>query len=156
MGLHSDQTSEGQVPDNEREALRRAIEAERQRYAAGQQSSSRPGHVLPDDQWQVLQDEGHRGHFTEEEVAKAGEVFVTPDEAAAFARDLYADPDPGAGIFFPEEMLSALSLLSEELAERVRVVRGESPEEAAGRVEVFRRRVGLWQLQGSPRDRFPL
>ncbi len=58
--------------------------------------------------------------------------------------------------FFPVEMLSALSLLSEELAERVRVVRGESPEEAPGRVEVFRRRLGLRQLQGSPHDRFLL
>lgn len=111
--------------------------------------------MLPHTHWQILEDEGHRGYFTEEEVAKAGEVFVPSDEAAVFARDLYAEPDPGAGIFFPEEMLSALSLLSQELAERVRGLRGESPEEAAGRAEVFRRRLALSQAQGSPRDRFP-
>lgn len=143
------------MPDSEREReeLRRAIEAERARYAAEQQSW--PGEVVPHTHWQVLQDEGHRGYFTEEEVAKSGEVFVPSDEAAEFARELYAEPDPGLGIFFPEEMLSALSLLSEELAERVRVVLDESPEEAAARVEVFRQRLALWQAQGSPRDHFP-
>jgi hypothetical protein len=139
--------------EHEREALRQVIEAERQRYAAEQKSGQ---DVLPSSQWQVLQDEGHRGHFTEEEVARAGELFVSSDEAAAFAREVYADTDPGAGIFFPEEMLSALSLLSEDLAERVRVLRRESPEEAAGRVLVFQRRLALWQAQGSPRDGFPV
>lgn len=138
--------------ESEREALHEAIEAERRRYAAEQRSGN---DVLPRDQWKVLEDEGHRGHFTEEEIARAGEVLLPSNEAAEFARELYAETDPGAGIFFPEEMLSALSLVSDELAERVRVLRGESPEEAAGRMEVFRRRLALWQAHGSPRDNFP-
>ncbi|HYR10921.1 MAG TPA: hypothetical protein VEQ60_24285 [Longimicrobium sp.] len=138
--------------EREREPLLEAIEGERRRYAAGQESGD---DVLPRDQWQVLRDEGHRGHFTEEEVARAGEAFLPPDEAAEFARELYAEVDPGAGIFFPEEMLSALSLVSEEMTERVRALRGETAEEATGRVEAFRRRVALWKAQGSPRDDFP-
>lgn len=132
--------------EREREPLREAIEGERRRYAAGQASGD---DVLPRDQWHVLQDEGHRGHFTEEEVARAGEVFLPADEAAEFARELYAESDPGAGIFFPEEMLSALSLVSEEMAERVRVLRGETADEAAARAEGFRRRVALWKARGS-------
>jgi hypothetical protein len=134
------------------ELLRRLIQAERERYAEG--GTDAPGAIPPDD-WTLLPDEGHRAHFTEEEVARAGELFLSPVAARAFALDLYSESDPGAGIFFPEEMLSALSLLSADVAERVRLLLRESPEEAQRRVECFRRRVAFWQANGSPPDSFP-
>lgn len=129
--------------------LKAAIEAAKQQY----DRDNPPGpDALPRDQWQVVPDEGHRAYFTEAEVARGGEIFLPPQEAAAFARELYADPE---GFFLPEDALSALSMLSEDMAERVRLLLHETQEQANGRVEEFRARLGTWHVRGSPRDDFP-
>lgn len=134
------------------EGLRAAIEAAKQQY----DRDNPPGpDVLPRNQWQVVPDPGHRACFTESEVAQAGAVFVSPAEAAQFARELYADEGPEAGFVLPEEVLNSLALLSESLAERVRMVLNETPEQAQARIGGFRERLARWRAQGSPPDDFP-
>jgi hypothetical protein len=133
---------------SERDALQAAVEAAKRRY----DEENPPGpDVLPRDQWQVVPDAGHRPYFTEKEVARAGSLFLPPDESAAFARALYEEE----GFFLHEDHLSALSLLSEDLAERVRVLLQETAEQAKERVEEFRQRLAAWHAGGSPHDEFP-
>lgn len=135
--------------EREDERLRATIQAEKDQF----DRDHPPGpDVLPRDQWTVVPDEGHRAWFTEDEVARSGEVFAPPEEARAFARELYAD---GTGFFLPEDALTALSLLSAELAERVRMLLAETQEQADERVDEFRRRLARWHAQGSPADDFP-
>jgi hypothetical protein len=134
--------------DREGEGLRAAIQAAKEQF----DRDHPPGpDVLPRDQWSVVPDEGHRAYFTEAEIARAGAVFLPPDEARAYARELYAE---GGGFFLPEDALSALSLLSAELAERVRGLLRETPEQAQERMEEFRTRLAHWHDQGSPADGF--
>ncbi|HEX2081703.1 MAG TPA: hypothetical protein VHG08_28625 [Longimicrobium sp.] len=131
------------------EGLRAAIEAGKEQF----DRDHPPGpDVLPRDQWKVVPDDGHRAYFTEDEIARAGAVFLPPAEARAYARELYAD---GSGFFLPEDALSALSLISPELAERVRLLMRETHEQARDRVEEFRTRLALWHDRGSPADGFP-
>lgn len=133
------------------EVLRAAIEEGKGRY---DQENPPGSDVLPRNQWSASPDaEGHRPYFTEEEVARGGELFVPPGEARAFARELYESED---GFFLPHDSLSALSMLSDELAERVRLLLRETPEQAKERLEEFRRRLADWHAQGSPPDDFPL
>lgn len=138
------------MPGDDAERLRAAIEDAKQQY----DRDHPPGpDVLPRDQWAVVPgDEGHRAIFTEDEVARAGEVFLPPDEARAFARELYEDE---VGFFLPDDALTALSLLSAEVAERVRLLLRETRQQADARVEEFRGRLARWHAQGSPRERFP-
>lgn len=133
------------------EQLRAAIEAAKQQY----DRDHPPGpDVLPRDQWSVVpEDEGHRPCFSEDEVARASETFLPPEEARAFARELYADE---AGFFLPEDALTALSLLSPDVAERVRSLLRETQEQANERIEEFRGRLARWHAQGSPSDDFPV
>lgn len=131
------------------EQLRAAIQAAREQY----DRDHPPGpDVLPRDQWTAVPDEGHRAWFTEDEVARAGEMFLPAAEARAFARELYADE---TGFFLPEDVTTALSLLSPELAERVRRLLRETPAQADERIEEFRGRLAHWHAHGSPRDGFP-
>lgn len=135
---------------HERESMQSAIEQGRRQYDI----ENPPGpDVLPRDQWAAVpDDEGHRPYFTEDEVARSGELFSPPEEARAFAHDLYAQE---VGFFLPDDALSALSLLSEDLAERVRLLLRETQEQASDRVEEFRRRLTIWHARGSPGDEFP-
>jgi hypothetical protein len=132
------------------ESLQAAIEAAKREY----DRNNPPGlDVLPRDDWSAVpDDEGHRAYFTEAEVARSGEVFLPADAARAFARELY---ESEGGFFLPEDALSALSLLSDDLAQRVRLLLRESPEQASERIEEFRSRLARWHDQGSPMDGFP-
>lgn len=135
--------------DRDDEGLRAAIHAAKEQF----DRDHPPGpDVLPRDQWSVVPDEGHRASFTEDEIARAGAVFLPSDEARAYARELYAE---GGGFFLPEDALSALSLLSTELAERVRGLLRETREQAQERMEEFRTRLTHWHDRGSPADGFP-
>lgn len=135
--------------DGDAERVRAAIQAGKEQF----DRDHPPGpDVLPRDQWRVVPDDGHRGYFTEDEIARAGAVFLPPAEAREYARELYAE---GGGFFLPEDALSALSLLSAELAERVRLLLRETHEQARERVEEFRTRLAHWHDQGSPADGFP-
>jgi hypothetical protein len=136
----------------EHDALRAAIEAAKREH----DRVNPPGpDALPRDQWKAVPDAGHRTHFTEDEVARAGELFVSPAEARAFARELYAGEDQNEGFALPEDLLSAMSLLSDALAERVRTVLNESHGQARVRMEEFRVRLARWHAEGSPHGGFP-
>jgi hypothetical protein len=138
------------VERSDDEVVQAAIEAGKRRY--DQEHPPGPD-VLPRDQWSAAPDEdGHRPYFTEDEVARSGEVFLPPEEARAFARDLYGEE---GGFFLPEDALSALSLLSDELVERVRLLLRETHEQAVERVGEFRGRLERWHAEGSPPDDFP-
>jgi hypothetical protein len=135
--------------EREDESLRAAIQAAKDQF----DRDHPPGpDVLSRDQWTVVPDDGHRAWFAEDEVARGGEVFVSPEQARAFARELYAEE---TGFSLPEDNLTALSLVSVYLAERVRVLLRETQEQADERVEEFRRRLARWHAQGSPADDFP-
>jgi hypothetical protein len=135
------------APD-EHDALRAAVEAAKREH----DRANPPGpDVLPRDQWQVVPDAGHRTYFTEEEVARAGEFFVSPVEAREFARDLYQCERADGGFALPEDLLSAMGLLSGEFFERVRLVLNESREQADARTAEFRERLARWHAEGSPR-----
>lgn len=135
--------------DSEAECLRAAIQAGKEQF----DRDHPPGpDVLPRDQWRVVPDDGHRACFTEDEIARAGAIFLPPAEARAYASALYAE---SGGFFLPEDAISALSLLSPELAERVRLLMRETHEQARNRVEEFRTRLAHWHDQGSPADGFP-
>jgi hypothetical protein len=135
--------------DRDDEQLRAAIQGAKDQF----DRDHPPGpDVLPRDQWTVVPDQGHRACFTEDEIARSGEVFVPPEEARAFAHELYAEE---TGFFLPEDTLSSLSLLSDELAERVRLLLRETHEQSRKRVEEFRGRLARWHDQGSPADGFP-
>jgi hypothetical protein len=146
----ADKRGEVMPKDTTDEQLRTAIRAAKEQY----DRDNPPGpDVLPRDQWiAVPADEGHRAYFTEDEVARSSEVFVSPPEARAFARELYAEE---AGFFLPEDSLTALALLSPELAERVRLLLRETHEQARQRVEEFSERLTRWHAQGSPAEGFP-
>lgn len=138
------------MEQNDRESLRAAIEAGKRKY----DEENPPGpDVLPRDQWHAIPDEeGHRPYFTEDEVARSGEVFLPANEARAFAHELYAEE---TGFFLPEDALSALALLSDEVAERVRLLLRETPEQASVRMAEFRHRLAGWHASGAPREDFP-
>jgi hypothetical protein len=137
------------MSQSEREVLRAAIDAAKRQY----DEENPPGpDVLPRDQWHASPDAGHRPYFTEEEVARAGSMFLPRDEAASFARELYEDE---GGFFLHEDHLSALSLLGEDVAERVRLLLRETAENALERVDDFRNRLAAWHADGSPREAFP-
>lgn len=130
--------------------VRAAIEAGKREY--DRTNPPGPG-VLPRDQWQVVpDDEGHRPYFTEEEVARGAEAFLPKEGARAYAGEVYADE---IGFCFPEDLLSAIALGSPELAERVRVLLRETPEQARTRMEEFRARLDAWHAEGAPVDGFP-
>jgi hypothetical protein len=77
--------------------------------------------------------EGDTMFFTQEEVAKALSLFVTEEEAVRIAAEMYATDPATSGIWFDENMYSALDRLSPELADRVMKLLNESPEQAADR-----------------------
>ncbi len=93
--------------------------------------------------WEVVPGEGHRGLFSQEEVEQALQLLVSRDDAGAIADELYGDPNPGLGIFFPGDLLSALSLVSDDVARRVQMALRETPEHAARRVAQFRKHLGI-------------
>jgi hypothetical protein len=143
---------EAMMESAEHDALRAAIETAKREYDRANPPSP---DVLPRDQWQAVPDAGHRTQFTEEEVARAGELFVSPAEARAFARELYSGDDQDEGFALPEDLLSAMSLLSDALAERVRALLNESHEQARVRTEEFLARLARWHAEGSPHGGFP-
>jgi len=63
---------------------------------------------------------GHLDEFTQDEVRRAFELFMPPDQAAALAENLYVNWDHGLGWIFPERLLFALAIVADGGEERVR------------------------------------
>lgn len=87
---------------------------------------------------QFVSAEGDTMYFTRDEVARALLFFVTKDEAEQAATELYAVDPKVSGVMFDANLISALEMLSPEVAERIARQMNESPEEAEERRAQFR------------------
>jgi hypothetical protein len=85
---------------------------------------------------------GHSSIFTRAEVREALGVLASPEEADAITATLYDDPDPGPDFFYGD-LLTALAIISESAAQRVRELLSETEAEEAERIARFRREYRL-------------
>ena len=85
---------------------------------------------------------GHSSIFTRAEVREALGILASPEDADAITAAIYDDPDPSPDFFYGD-LLTALSILSESAARRVRNLLSETEAEEAERIARFRREYGL-------------
>jgi hypothetical protein len=85
---------------------------------------------------------GHSLIFTRAEVREALGILASPEDADAITAAIYDDPDPRPDFFYGD-LLTALAILSESSAQRVRDLLSETQAEEAERIARFRREYGL-------------
>ena len=93
---------------------------------------------LTPEQWSAVERNDHASLFTQDEVRRAVTVLAPPEDVDTILEQIYAEEGEPGAVFFYGDLLTALSLLSESAAERVRARLHETEAEAEARIAKFR------------------
>lgn len=93
---------------------------------------------LTPEQWSAVERNDHASLFTRDEVRRALALLAPPEDVDTILEQIYAEEGEPGAIFFYGDLLTALSLLSESAAERVRALLHETDAQSEARIARFR------------------
>jgi hypothetical protein len=97
-----------------------------------------PHRVLESGGFEATPPHDHLDLFSREELRKALLMLLSPSDAQALERTMYSAESRESGVFLYDDVVNALSLVSDRAARQVQLLRRETDADAHRRMEAFR------------------